>query len=102
MGEKDRNMPRISNTTQKIHLNESHKRLKNKQMVNKIHETPKENGQNSERESNGKWRSCRQNIMISCAFILIDARKSAIYFMKSTEGFMTLRYFMKILHNKFK
>lgn len=33
-------------------------------MVNKIHETPKENGQNSERESNGKWRSCRQNIMI--------------------------------------
>lgn len=51
-------------------------------MVNKIHETPKENGQNSERESNGKWRSCRQNIMISCAFILIDARKSAIYFMK--------------------
>lgn len=54
-------------------------------MVNKIHETPKENGQNSERESNGKWRSCRQNIMISCAFILIDARKSAIYFMKKNR-----------------
>ena len=54
-------------------------------MVNKIHETPKENGQNSERESNGKWCSCRQNIMISCAFILIDARKSAIYFMKKTD-----------------
>lgn len=71
-------------------------------MVNKIHETPKENGQNSERESNGKWRSCRYNIMISCAFILIDARKSAIYFMKKTEEFMILCYIMKILHNKFK
>ena len=34
--------------------NELYKKLKNKQMVNKIHETPKENGQNSERESNGK------------------------------------------------
>lgn len=54
------------------------------------------------RESNGKWRSCRQNIMISCAFILIDARKSAIYFMKKTEGFMILCYIMKTLHNKFK
>ena len=71
-------------------------------MVNKIRETQKENGQNSERESNGKWCSCRQNIMISCAFILIDARKSAIYFMKKTEEFMILCYVMKILHNKFK
>ena len=40
--------------------------------------------------------------MISCAFILIDARKSAIYFMKKTEEFMILCYVMKILHNKFK
>ena len=71
-------------------------------MVNKIHETPKENGQNSERESNGKWCSCRQNIMISCAFKLKEKKKSAIYFMKKTEGFMILRYIMKILHNKFK
>lgn len=71
-------------------------------MVNKIHETPKENGQNSERESNGKWRSCRQNIMIFCAFILIDAGKSAIYFMKNTEIFMILSYIMKILHIKLK
>ena len=61
------------------------KKLKNKQMVNKIHETPKENGQNSERESNGKWRSCRQNIMISCAFILIDARKKCNLFHEKTE-----------------
>ena len=71
-------------------------------MVNKIHETPKENGQNSERESNGKWLSCRQNIMIFCAFILIDSRRSAIYFMKNTDGFMDLRHIMKIPHNKFK
>ena len=71
-------------------------------MVNKIRETPKENGQNSERESNGKWCSCRQNIMISCAFILIDSRRSAIYFMKKTEEFMIRCCAMKILHNKFK
>ena len=37
-----------------------------------------------------------------CAFILIDARKSAIYFMKKTEGYMILCYIMKTLHNKFK
>lgn len=59
-------------------------------MVNKIHETTKENGQNTERESRGNWSSCRQNYMIFCAFVLIDVKKKAIYFMKNTEEFMTL------------
>lgn len=59
-------------------------------MVNKIHETTEGNGQNSEPESNEKWRSCRQNNMIFCAFVLIDAVKNAIYFMKNTDGFMIL------------
>ena len=44
----------------------------------------------------------RQNIMIFCAFILIDSRRSAIYFMKKTEEFMIRCCAMKILHNKFK
>ena len=61
------------------------KKQKNKQMVNKIHKTTEENGQNSEPESKGNWDSCRQNNMIFGAFVLIDARKSAIYFMKNTE-----------------
>ena len=59
-------------------------------MVNKIHNTTKENGQNSELESKGKWRSCRQNNMILCAFVPIDPGKNAIYFMKNTDGFMNL------------
>ena len=71
-------------------------------MVNKIHETSKENEQNSELESKRKWRSCRQNSMIFCAFILIDAEKNAIYFMKNTEKFMYKTRIMKNFHNKLR
>ena len=70
-------------------------------MVNKIHETPKENDKipNGSLTENGA-------VVDKISWYLVHLYnwrpKKCNLFHEKTEEFMILRYIMKILHNKFK